>query len=436
LTSDPETVLELATTRFGAQRLFRDAGSMASSSMASAVLGMVFWTIAAKLYPPEQLGVMAAVLSVITSVSTVVAASTGDTYTVLLPAAGPARASVYRRGQRLWICLAIVGGVGGALTATLSLSQVYGSFVVAAVVAFGVAAWSGFLLQNSTLTALGRARWLPAIYIVTSVGKILLLPLLAITLAKNSVELAFIIPAAVVVLALRPAIARAIRTGKDLPKTATVPEDQALHEFNKLALQMAAFAVLNSGVTMLTPFLVTKFAGPADGALFALCLTIVQTLDFVAAAMAVSLVVHASSAPEHGGRMARSILVRTFLLVAAGAVVLTAVVPIGLPLINAQYGEMGPLGVMAVLCLGSIVRVAYMVWAALQRSRRKMRGPLALNFVGAVLLLALIPTLAGTHGAFGGAIAVAIPQIIMAVGAVTHLFTSRAMRKRWPEARK
>lgn len=92
-----ETVAKAAPF-FGAKRLNRDAVLMAFSSVANAALGMVFWAFAAKVFKPEQLGVMTAVLSVIVSVSLVVAAGVGDAYTALLPAVGPARRSVFRRG--------------------------------------------------------------------------------------------------------------------------------------------------------------------------------------------------------------------------------------------------------------------------------------------------------------------------------------------------
>ena len=398
---------------------------MASSSIISAALGIVFWTVAAKLYPPEQLGVMTAVLSVITAVSTMAAASAGDAYQSLLPAAGPARWRVYSRGQRVWLCAALAGGVGGGLATVLSLPQVHKSISVAALVAFGIVAWSAFSLQSSTLTSLGRAKWLPAAILVNSVGKVLLLLVLAYTLVDHSVELAFIIPAAIIVLLLRPVIVRVVKSGRDLPTTATVPEAQVLGEFNKLSMQMVSLSILSMGSVMLTPFLVTKFAGPADGALFALCLTIVQTLDFIGAAMGVSLVVHASSAPEHGASMARSILTKTTLVVAAGAVLFVAVVPVGLRFLQPQYGELGPVGVIAMLSVGAVVHVPYIVWAGLQRARRQMRAPLLCNFVAAILLFALLPALSSRYGGSGGALALLIPQVFLACAAGIHYLVHR-----------
>lgn len=430
MTAEPQSVGEVAASRFGSKRLFRDAGSMASSSLVTAVLGLFFWVVAARLFPPEELGVMTAVLSVITAASLVVAASAGDPYISLLPAAGDSRELVYRRGQRVWLALALVGGIGGGLAAILMLPQLHKSVWVGVLIAVGVVGWSAFTLQNSTLVSIGRANWMPATSLAVSLGKILMLPLLAFVSARHSVELAFIIPAALTVLVVRPLIGRTVRDGRGLPMAAHLPERQALNDFNKLSAQMVTLAIFWMGATMLTPFMVTKFAGPAQGALFALCLTIVQTLDYIAAAMGVSLSVHASSAPEQGGAMARAVLLRSAIVLAVAAALLVAVVPLGLRLLQKEYGEMGSLEVVATLSVGSLIQVLYIVWTGLQRARRKMAAPLVFNVMAATLLYALIPTLSAKYGALGGAISLLIFQIFLACAACLYYVVNRSIGKR------
>jgi O-antigen/teichoic acid export membrane protein len=253
----------------------------------------------------------------------------------------------------------------------------------------------------------------------------LLLPVLALTVKWHSLELAVAISAAVVVLVLRPKIIRIIDSGTELPTTATISEGQALHAFNKLVAQTIASSALSLGVLTVTPFLVTVFAGPKQGALFALSLAVVQILDMVAVALGLSLVVHASSAPEHGNTMARGILISAAALIVAGAAIIVAVVPVAFRLLNPQYGEMGATGVVAVLCLGSIIRVVYIVWSGLQRSRRKMKMLLTLNVITGPMIVALIPGLCGEYGALGGAVAVLIAQMVLSAGAVIHFLSTR-----------
>jgi O-antigen/teichoic acid export membrane protein len=414
---------EAAASRFGIKRLYRDAASIAFSNVANAVLGVAFWAVAARIVAPESLGVMTAVLAVIVSVGVVVASGVGDAYSALLPAVGAARPDLYRRGQRLFLVLAAVGGGGGAVGTIMLLAEVRGSIAVGVMVAIGILGWSAVTLQNSVLVALGRAKWLPATNISTSAAKIALLPLLAATVAWHVVELSFVISAVAIVVVLRPIILRVIDSDKDLPQ-ATMPENLAVRTFSKFVPQTMAASALSFGTITLTPFLVTAFAGPRQGALFALALSMVQALDYVCAALAASLIVHAASAPEHGATMARAILIRTLLVATVGSVAIVVLAPVALETLNSEYGAMGAKHVIAALCVGAIIRSVFMVWASLQKARRKLKMPLAINAVAASILLAIMPHLCANYGAMGGALALLLAQSVLSAGAAAHVLIS------------
>jgi O-antigen/teichoic acid export membrane protein len=410
--------------RFGAKRLYRDAGSMASSSVVNAIFGTVFWALAAKIFPPDELGVMTAVMAVIVSTGVVVASGIGDAYTALLPAVGAARARLYRRGQRMFWVIALTSGSAAALGTVLFLTEVRGSIAVAILVAVGVISWSAVNVQSSAVVALGRARWLPLANTGVGICKIALLPTLAITLHWHAVELSFVIAATAMMVGMRPAITRAIDAAGDLPP-ATVSETVAMHMFNRFFAQSIASSGLNFGVLMLSPFLVTAFAGPEQGALFALTLSIVQVLDLVGMAMSVSLVVHASSTPEAAWSMARSVLIRALSLTSAGAVVLTVLAPTALRLLHPAYGEMRTPVVIGVMCAVCVVRAVYTVWSGLQRARRNIKVPLRFNVVFAFAVPALLSVLCPVYGAVGGAVAILLAQLALSGAAAVHLLMTR-----------
>lgn len=411
-------------SRFGVKRLYRDAGSLATMTAANAVLGVGFWGLAASIYPPAKLGVMTAVLAVVVSVGTVVAAGVGDAYTSLLPAVGKARHQLFRHGQKVFFGLALVCGVGAAFATTTMLKEVRGSLAVGVLIAVGVIALASVALQNSTLVSLGRARWLPAVNIALSCGKILLLPLLAVTLSWHAVELSVVISALISVLVLRRVIARMIDADDDLPE-ATMSEAPATRAFDRFVGQTTVSSALSIGLLMVTPFLVTFLVGPAQGAIFALSLSIVQVLDLVGVAMSMSLVVHASSAPAQAGAMARSMMIRALLLVVVGGGVLVALAPTGLKILNPEYGSLGATSIIAVLSGGSVLRTAYNVWSALQRSRRKMVAQLLLNAASATILLAIMPLLCKSHGALGGAISLILAESFLVAGIACHYVINR-----------
>src|SRR4051794_8847654 len=85
-----------------------------------------------------------------------------------------------------------------------------------------------------------------------------------------------------------------------------------------------------------------------------------------------SLVVHASSAPEQAGAMTGKIMIGVMLLSTLGAIPLVALAPTALRLLNPEYGAMDATEVIAALAAGTVVRYVYVVWAGLQRARRNM----------------------------------------------------------------
>jgi O-antigen/teichoic acid export membrane protein len=425
VTTEGHAVLRGATPQreFGITRLYRDAGSMASSSVVSAALGVAFWALAAKRFPPNELGVMTAVMAVIVSTGVVVASGIGDAYTALLPAVGAARPRLYRRGQRTFWMIAIVSGLGAAAGTVLLLAEVRGSFGVAVLVAVGVVVWSSVNVQSSAVVALARARWLPIANTATGVCKIALLPLLAATLHWHAVELSVVIATTGLAIVLRPAIIRVINTTTELP-AATLSEDAAMGMFNGFLAQSIASSGLNFGVIMLSPFLVTAISGPEQGALFALALSIVQVLDLIAIAMAVSLVVHASSTPEAAWTMARAVLLRTVALSVAGAVLVIALVPTALRILDPAYGALGANSVIATMCAVCVVRTVYTVWSGLQRARRNIKVPLRFNLVFAIAVPTLLFALCPARGALGGAFAILLAQSALSAAAVAHLIVN------------
>jgi O-antigen/teichoic acid export membrane protein len=324
--------------------------------------------------------------------------------------------------------LALACGLVAAGATITWLQEVRGSLAVAALVLVGVFAWSALTLQTSTLVALGRARWLPAATIAANVAKIALLVLLAATSGWHPIELSFVISAMVVIAVLKPLIDHVVNSGKDLP-AAAVPAGVLIRTFHSFVGQTVVSSALTMGLLMVTPFLVTVYSNPKQGALFALSLSIAQALDFIGGALAMSLVVHASSAPEQAAAMTRKIMVRAIALSSAGAVVLIAVAPTALRLLNPQYGALGATSVIAALAAGSVIRCVYMVWAGLQKARRNMKTPLILNAIAAVVMMIAMPLLVPTGGAWGGALALLFAQAILVAGILVHYSVTRRRTK-------
>jgi O-antigen/teichoic acid export membrane protein len=331
---------------------------------------------------------------------------------------------LYRRGQRIFYGIALVSGCIAAFCTTRWLPEMRGSIGVAVLVAVGVVVCSVMTLQNSTLVALGRASWLPAANIGASALKVLALLLLAVTVTWHPVELSVVVSAFAVIAVLQPMISRTIYSDKELPP-ATVPEGYLISRFNRFVAQTLLSSALSTGLLMVTPFLVTVFSTPKQGALFSLSLAIVSALDLIGAALANSLVVHASSAPDEAHAMTRRIMVRAVLISVVGGLGLVAFAPTALRLLNPEYGALGAFRVIAVLAAASVPGCVYRVWSALQRARRNMVIPLALNAISVIVLVVCMPTLARDHGAYGGAIAVLLATSSINGGILVHYMSRK-----------
>jgi O-antigen/teichoic acid export membrane protein len=167
---------------------------------------------------------------------------------------------------------------------------------------------------------------------------------------------------------------------------------------------------------------------------FSLGLAIVQSLDFVGAALGVSLVVHAAGAAEDGARMARVVFARTAVIVGGGAVVLVLLSPFVLGLLDRRYLQLHGVIVITLLAFGSVTRCAYVIWAALQRSRRRMRALMTFNAVAASLVLIAIAPVAQRWGAVGAAALVAGANLLLSLCAAGHVAAGHLAAGRRAEA--
>jgi O-antigen/teichoic acid export membrane protein len=368
---------------------------------------------------------MTAVLAAITAPAIAVATMVGDAYAAFIPAVGAARPAIFRRGQRIFLVASTFGGLVGAIATIVGIVEVRGSIAIFVLVVVGTVLTCASMLQITILASVGRASWLLAVTTVTNLLKVGMLCAFALTFQWHSLELASVISAGAVALSLMPAIHRIIYKSASLPEHGVIATDTALHEFNRFIPRSLLSTILGYAIFYFTPFLVTAFSNPKQGALFALALPVAQTVDMISAAMGTSLVVHGATQPAEAGRMARSALKRALPIAMAAAVSLSVLAPVLLHFLNSEYRALGAVPVMAMLCAASVVRVPFSIWAALQRSRRNLRPSLIVTFFAAVVVSTSVPLLSHVYGARGGALGLLAAYVVLLCGAAIHIFYRR-----------
>ncbi|WP_137725048.1 lipopolysaccharide biosynthesis protein [Prescottella subtropica] len=416
---------KLARRPRGGSKLYVDAASMASAQVLNAALGMAFWAVAALLLSPAELGVMTALLALVTAPAQVIGTGIGDAYSAVMPAAGSALSAVYRSGQRIFLGVALPVGVLAGVAGITMLPDVRLHWSVGALVLVGVVVWGLFVLQNSTLASLGRAGTLPLANGLASAGRIVVLVALAAWANWQPIVVATIVSGAVAVAVLHRIIGKTVVSESEGVRAGRWTAPEAVRELTRLCTQTIPAQTLSIGVLLLLPFLVTVYAGPAQGAVFALSMSIVQALEFVGSSMGTSLVVHASRTPAESSSMALVLFVRVAVLVAAGGVALSLAAPFVFGILDPEYLGAGAQLVVILLSVASLIRTVFVVWAALQRSRRDIAPLLRANALFAVVLMIALAPLTLYWGAIGAACALVVAQAVASTAAVRSVARRR-----------
>ncbi len=109
----PDVASAQGATGAMSTRITRDSLWLMSGFGVTAATGFLYWILAARLIPPEQLGIDTALLSIVTACAALAASGLGNAFLVMLPVAGVDRATLLRRGMFTAVALAgVLGTVG------------------------------------------------------------------------------------------------------------------------------------------------------------------------------------------------------------------------------------------------------------------------------------------------------------------------------------
>jgi O-antigen/teichoic acid export membrane protein len=292
---------------------------------------------------------------------------------------------------------------------------------VAALFVAAVFTWSLFALQDSVLTGLGRALWIPVENILYSAVKLVLVLALAASLGGYGILVSWVAPAALAVVPVSLAVFK-IFIPSHLEAYGTEPA-QGTHLFRRFVASDGLGMVLAQMLSALFPILVMERAGAEMAGRFYIPWMLVQSLDLVAINVGMSLTVQGAHIQDQLPRMFRRVLLRT--LVPVGLLVAVAIVaaPLVLTLFGADYAN-ASVEAFRLLLLGSLLRVVITLAICAAWAERRPSRVVALQASLTVLVLPLAWRLTPALGATGAALAWTIGQAVvagLAVLLVRHL---------------
>lgn len=409
-----------------AEPLFRTAWSLIASTLLTALLGLGFWTLAARIYPIDVVGRDSALIASMTAISLLCQLNLNNVIIRFLP-------QVHHR-----IGLRVLNAYGASAGLSLLLGLAFvliapsldskfaflrSESLTATVLVLAVAGWSIFTLEDAVLTSLGFATWLPIENGLFSAAKLLLLPLAFLFARGHGVFIAWVMPLLIVVPVINFLIARrvvpyAAQSQRHAPGVVRVFGLRPLVVFlmqdflGSAAGQVAILAI---------PLLVLARLGSAASAYFYIPFTLVTTFDLLSLALVVSLTTQAARFPEQVHELTYAVM-RRFVLIGAPIIV---VIIVAAPWVLAPFGAEYVRHSTTVLrllagasCFRSIIYL-YSATARLQGQGLRIAVP---QITIAIMLVSLVTLFSARHGLGGvgvawlitfGAVAMAVlPRLI------------------------
>lgn len=176
-------------------RLVQGAAALMLSTGGSALLGVVFWGVAAHLASPTIVGRTSAELAAMVLLANLAQLSFGTIFERFLPVAGSRTRGFIGRAYVMCVSTAIV-----ITTVYVSAGWAHGFlpnrwwtgilFVVV------VVTWTIFILQDSALIGLRASKWVPVENILYGAAKLALLPFIVMLSASQGIFIAWTAPVA------------------------------------------------------------------------------------------------------------------------------------------------------------------------------------------------------------------------------------------------
>jgi O-antigen/teichoic acid export membrane protein len=390
-----ESLNEKTWRKWRPSLLIQNAIALMISSGGSAIVGIVFWIVAARLFTTTQLGQATAEIAAMLLLATLAQLSFGSIFERFLPIAGEFTHDFVRRAYLLCTAFGLV------------LSVVYlalgfgGSFIPAfwgwrILFVVSVILWTIFALQDSVLIGLRAARWVAVENISFGIAKLAFLPLTLIVGSKEGIFVSWVFPVVFAIFAVSWYL-----FGHRIPQHASTKGDfESLPSTrNLIVLASAQYASLLSSVFLpsIVTLIVIQRVGPVANAHYYLPSMISTNLGLFCWGIVKSFLVEASADPGELRRHANS-TIRALAVVVIPSIVLGCIfAPQLLRLFGNSYATQGStlLRMLLISVLGSSVMAFYSTFAWLDQ---RVWWMTIRNVLSSIIYLVMIVLMIGHIG--------------------------------------
>jgi len=414
--------------------LISGAYNLMATTAITGALGLGFWAVAARLFPPSLVGRDSVLINTMVAISSICQLNAWDSIVRFLPAI-PAgrRAGMVRRTYALTSVVALCGAIAFVLVAPLVVRElrfVGGDASLAAAFVLATVIWGVFSVQDAVLTSMRRTSLVLAENASFSAAKIAALPLLLAVGSGHGVYLAWIAPPLLLVPVVNWVIFRHVLPVPAGEATGTAAADSggllgslgiARGELMRFLAQDYAGYVLAEATLTLVPLVVLAQLGSRASAYFAIPFAITNAFDLAFYNVTTSLTVEGSRDAQRTRELTRMV-VRRFLVM---QIPLTAVLVIAAPVLLLPFGtDYSHQGTTALRLLGAacFLRAVTYLFAALSRLHARGTPILASQAVIAAISIGGAVELSHPLGLPGVALAWLVANAAVAIATAPGLW--------------
>jgi O-antigen/teichoic acid export membrane protein len=392
----------------------RDGLALVLSSGLTSVIGLLYWVVAARLFPPEILGVNNTLISTMTLIAVGAQLNLGNALLRFVPVAE-------RSARRLvFTCYGVgiaVAGVAGGLFAlgagwwAPELQHAVGGGPLVAFFVLATPVWTVFVIQDYVLTAVKRATLVPLENLVFSLLKIALLGAGALVAFDLVIAVSWMVATALIVLAVTGYLVRVLPApAHGEPSTSSPVRPRAVARFVSADWTGGLFT---NAVEFGLPLLVLVTLGAEQAATFGVTWAIAYGLYLVSHGMGQSLVAHVAAEPAALAAARRSTVTRSLALILPAALVIVPGAGLILSIFGEHYAATGTtlLALASLSAVPNVIVTAALFGARVQQQRAVLLGvPAAVAVLVIPAALVLMPVL----GLTGVGVALVVGQTVVA----------------------
>lgn len=376
-------------------RLIQNAIALMISSGGTAVIGVVFWAVAAHLASATAVGRTTAEIAAMLLLANLAQVSFGSIFERFLPVAGSMTRDFVKRA---YITVVIFGFILAIAYLILGFGHNFlpSDWVWKALFVAAVILWTIFALQDSVLIGLRASKWVAVENIAFSVAKLVLLPVSIAFSASQGIFVAWTAPVILTIIVItwylfRRRIPEHISLGGSTEK---LPSTREL-----FFLAGAQYAATLSSVFMpsIITLIVIQRLGAVANAYYYVPSMIATGLSLVCLSIVRSFLVEASHEP-HALRLHANSAIRAMVVLLTPSIVIGFIfAPEFLRAFGAEYANHGTvlMRMLLVAVPGTAVMTFYSTFAWLDQ---RLWWMTIRNVVGSTLQLVVIFVLIDSHG--------------------------------------